>query len=67
MKKTLWLIFLSLCVFLFFACGSQSETSDTSDGTVGVPTVTENVFPDAPPNLTVTSGEEQIIAWRGTY
>ena len=68
MKKTLWLIFLSLCVFLFSACGSDhGATSDTSDGTGSFHSVTQEVFPDAPPSLTVISGEESVTAWRGTY
>jgi len=68
MKKTLYLIFLSLCVFLFFACGSAHRaTSDTSDGKGGFHSVTQEVFPDAPPSLTVISDEESVTAWRGTY
>lgn len=68
MKKTLYLIFLLLCVFLFSACGSAyGATSDTSDGKGGFHSVTQEVFPDAPPSLTVISGEESVTAWRGTY
>ena len=68
MKKTLWLIFLSLCILLFSACGSDHATaSDTSDGTGSFLSVTEKVFPDAPPTLTVVCGEESVTAWRGTY
>ena len=68
MKKTLWLIFLSLCILLFSACGSDHGTaSDTSDGTGSFHSVTQDVFPDAPPTLPVVFGEEQITAWRGTY
>ena len=68
MKKTLWLIFLSLCILLFSACGSDHGTaSDTSDGTGSFHSVTQDVFPDAPPTLTVVCGEESVTAWRGTY
>ncbi len=67
MKKTFWLIFLSLSVFLFSACGSHSENPDASDGTGSFHSVTQDIFPDAPPTLTVSCGEVQVTAWRGTY
>lgn len=67
MKKTLWLIFLSLGVFLLSACGSHSENPDASDGTGSFHSVTQEVFPEVPPTMTVVCGDASITAWRGTY
>ena len=68
MKMKLWLILLSLCVFMLFACGSDhGTTSDTTDGSGSFRSVTETGFPKAPPNMIVVCGEESVTAWRGTY
>ncbi len=67
MKKMLWLLSLVLSISLFTACGGNSAQADAVDGTGSFLSVTQEVFPDAPPTMTVVCGEEQITAWRGTY
>lgn len=67
MKQMLWLLILVLSISLLTACGGNSAQVGTVDGTGSFLSVTQEVFPDAPPTMTVVCGEEQITAWRGTY
>lgn len=54
-----------ICVFVLTGCRLISPDDVGADS--GTPTFVQKRFPDAPPSLTVISGEEQITAWRGTY
>ena len=57
---------LLLCTLLFTSCAVDGA-AETFAETGEFHSVTQEVFPDAPPTLTVVYGEEQITAWRGTY
>ena len=66
MKMRLWFMYLLLCIVLLSSCAVDGA-AETFAETGEFHSVTQEVFPDAPPTLTVVYGEEQITAWRGTY
>lgn len=68
MRKRFWFMhMLLLCMMLFSSCAVDGAAAETFAETGEFRSVTQDVFPDAPPMMTVVCGEEQIIAWRGTY
>ena len=64
MKRVFWLLILILSVSLFAACGGKAAVTES---TAGFLSVTQEVFPEAPPQMTVVCGEESVTAWRGSY
>lgn len=67
MKRLFWLLVLILSVTLLAACGKTAADNENTAGTGTFLSVAQDVFPDAPPFLTVISDEESVTAWRGTY
>ena len=64
MKRLFLLLVLLLSVVLLAACGGNSAASDSTGSFLSV---TQEVFPEAPPMMTVVCGEQSVTAWRGTY
>ncbi len=67
MKRMYRLLSLVLTVVLLTSCGGNSVQADPADGTGSFLSVTQDVFPDAPPTMTIVCGEESVTAWRGSY
>ena len=67
MKRLFWLLVLILSVTLLAACGKTAADTENTAGTGTFLSVAQDVFPEAPPMMTVVCGEESVTAWRGTY
>lgn len=62
------MILMLICAYTVTSCRTAVPADVGSGSDSDTPAfVEQETFPDIPPTLTVSCGEEQITAWRGTY